>query len=135
MTKDGKAVGNSISHDGQPGAGRAQDLGNSGAWLEPQNETTEHSNIDEVPFLKPSWAVYDADVTVSRAADSQSPATFSTHRVGEGGHSAISVMTLNGCQNGIQLQGVQGLPVGIISRVWERGRGRGRGGSAGIVST
>lgn len=61
---------------------------------------------------------------MSWAADRQSPAMFSSHRVGERGHSAISVMTLNGCQNGIQLQDVQDLPFGIISRVWERGRGR-----------
>lgn len=66
MTKDGKAVGNGISHDGQPRAGRAQDLENSGAWLEPQNETAEHSNICEVPFLKSPWAVYGCYCVLGR---------------------------------------------------------------------
>lgn len=63
MTKDGKAVGNCISHIGQPGAGRAQDLGNSGPWLEPQNKTTERSNTYEVLSLKSPCAVYRSVLT------------------------------------------------------------------------
>lgn len=47
-----------ISHVGQPVAGKAQDLENSGAWLEPKNKTTEHSRIYKVASLRSACAVY-----------------------------------------------------------------------------
>lgn len=106
-----------ISHVGQPGAGKAQDLENSEAWLEPQNRTTERSHIYEVAFLKS--ALCSLQICSDGAADLM---LMSLHPhllaaccalITKRGH---SYHTFEWISDGIQLQDVQVLS-GIIGRV------------------
>lgn len=107
-----------ISHVGQPGAGKAQDLENSGAWLEPQKKTTEHSHIYEVAFLQSACAVHRSVLMEQHCILTcwRLPAVFSR----EVGWKGNSYHDFEWISDGIQLQDVQDLSSGIIGRVQGR---------------